>query len=183
MSQGKFGFIHLPTLSACALWHGELQGQFSDGMWENAAPHDHWKFWCGLTAVVVNGDPRVVTTHSYECKKAGYNIASLYPIVGERMLAYGRMGRAMELSGLGNRDDAAAFYALTQAAEHLQDFDIITFEGIKLAGEFPTHPWAYESIARVSLPLATAFYGTKYEMRDMRADVASIKRAMKTVQR
>ena len=42
------GIIYLPTASAAALFEHELVGQFSDGMWENARPYDHWKFWCNL---------------------------------------------------------------------------------------------------------------------------------------
>lgn len=30
----------------------ELDGQLSDGMWENTKPYDHWKPWCDAAVVI-----------------------------------------------------------------------------------------------------------------------------------
>lgn len=64
----------------------ELQGQFSDGWWENAAPHDHWKPWCNAEVVV---DPSNVG-RDFWVAKDNYAIAhkELLDVIGDRMVEY-----------------------------------------------------------------------------------------------
>jgi hypothetical protein len=84
------GTIYLPTLSAVALWKEEITGQLSDGMWENARPHEHWRFWSDLEAVHSPDRCEVVTDRPWACTKASYKLTALVPIVGDRMLAVGQ---------------------------------------------------------------------------------------------
>ncbi len=170
------GTIKLPTLSACALFDHEIQGQLSDGMWENAAPFDHWKFWCHLTVQFApEAEPKVETTKPWACKKTGYNIAALYEYVGERMLKVGRMALAFQRAG----QKTHLSYDSAHAAEYMPP----TFEewvALNKSGK-----WEHDFIAKymeaVTPEVAALFYGTKYEMRDLRRDVAAIKTAMKSV--
>ena len=90
--------ITLPTASAAALFEHELKGQFSDGMWENARPRDHWRFWNVLVVKVAPGRCLVETNQAYACTKTSYDIAALYDIIGDRMLKIGRLARACELT-------------------------------------------------------------------------------------
>lgn len=62
----------------------ELQGQISDGYWENASPHDHWKPWCNCD-VVVNPEN---LGRTFWARKDNYNLNNkdLLDIVGDRML-------------------------------------------------------------------------------------------------
>lgn len=178
------GTIFLPTVSALAVWVCEITGQMSDGMWENTAPLDHWQFWCRLDPKLDRGHtPRVETLSTPWRQKTGYNIAGLYEYVGDRMLAQGRMGRALQALSYGVADtiDAKTFERTCSAGETLVDMDMDVFAGVKLSGEYLPKPYKVEAIRSVSDTIAQAFFQTKYDMRDLRTDVKFIKAAMKTV--
>lgn len=170
------GTIYLLTQSQAALFEHELTGQISDGMWENSGPRDHWKFWSGLQVVVdPTGEPRVKTPHPWMCKKDSYAFNRLYAVVGDRMLALGRMARAASF------DPTAAnvpFYILGDAATYMPP-TLDEWRDCK-AGRLL---WKYDFVAgymeSVTDSLAAAFYATSYDMRDLRADVKVIQRAMK----
>ncbi len=38
------------------MYVGEMQGQISDGHWENRNPHDHWVPWCNIDEIVIDPD-------------------------------------------------------------------------------------------------------------------------------
>ena len=162
----KTGTIHLPSASARALWHSEITGQLSDGMWENSAPHDHWKFWA--RCVVAEGEPKLVCEGYNRPVKTGYNIAGLLPIIGDRMLKAGQMG-------LAGGDEAAC-----RGAEYMPS-TLADFQQSRL-----TNTWKYDFVERymasVTDEIAEKFYTTVYTMKDLKADIRSIKAAMKTVQ-
>lgn len=73
----------------------EMQGQISDGMWENSRPLNHWKFWCNLdkdTIVVNPNNVGVLNAENANFKKRmvkrNYNFSdkALLSIVGERIV-------------------------------------------------------------------------------------------------
>lgn len=82
------GIFTVATLSQKNLFDCEISGQISDGAWENAQPHDHWKPW---TSEVKVGS-RV--GRDFPVKKDGYGLTSLIQYVGDRMLAFGAAGAA-----------------------------------------------------------------------------------------
>lgn len=166
------GTIILPTRSACALWKHELIGQFSDGMWENSRPHDHWMFWYDLDVKFdQTASPHVVTTTPWNCKKTKYNIAAILPIVGDRMLKMGRLGNA--------ESRIVTDYPFRTAAECMPDTLEEYFDLVESPREMSDY--AHDALKKVTLELAKAFYTTTYTMKHLKADVASIKAAMKTV--
>jgi len=80
------------------LFNTELQGQISDGKWENI-PGDHWVIWCHVNPVV---NPSNVGK-TFWAKKDNYclNAKDLLDVVGERMMvavrldqSYGEEGQA-----------------------------------------------------------------------------------------
>lgn len=174
------GTIYFASVTQAAIFEHELKGQLSDGMWENALPNDHWKFWCGLIVKIAEpGDePRVVSPCSWRCKKKGYNFATLYPFIGDRMLALGRMARA--LAGSDLPFETFSHGEMRGAAEYMPP-TLGEWRDCK-AG----HPlWQYDFVAgymeHVTDELAQAFYNTRYDMRDLRADISVIKGAMKNI--
>jgi hypothetical protein len=173
------GTIFLPTLPAVAIFDHELQGQFSDGMWENSAPHEHWKFWCGLDVQLdPGGEPRVESSWQRP-KKTGYNIASLYPIIGDRMLADGRIARAAAKMTNNTLTWAPSYF---RAAEYLGGMTLD--DAMRYRTERPHHfSHVQEHLMEVPETVLKQFYATTYTMRDMRKDVALIKRAMKSMDR
>lgn len=72
------------------LFEHELSGQISDGKWENSRPHSHWIPWCDASVVV---DPKNVG-RNFQPDRDSYNFndADLIDIIGDRMLAYVRIG-------------------------------------------------------------------------------------------
>jgi hypothetical protein len=64
----------------------EMQGQISDGNWENAKPSNHWEDWCDLKWDDVTVNENVGVTGSLIFAKNNYNFSSrsLLEIVGYR---------------------------------------------------------------------------------------------------
>ena len=193
----------LPTLSALAIWTCEITGQISDGMWENSGPQNHYVFWCHLNCKFDSTSvPKVVTNVTNDtmwCKKTGYNLAGLYEYVGGRMLTQGRMGRALERCALakayftesgefiqsepigehGYR--VALFEQACDAGEVLNKLGTIEkFEERMTAGKLEKYDYEFDKLEYITRNVAAAFFATKYEMKDLRADVKVIKEAMKT---
>ncbi len=164
MTMMKTGTIFLPTASARALWKSEIVGQMSDGMWENSRPHDHWKFWCRCE--VAEGEPNVVAESGHIPSKNAYNLAGLVPIIGDRMVAAGKMG----LAGGDENACRGAKYMPPTLAE---------FEA-KRAADAWEHDFIRRYLVGVTSEVAATFYATKYLERHMRADLKSMKQAMKT---
>lgn len=176
MNNQTTGTIYLNNLPQFALWRDELTGQMSDGMWENSAPWEHYKFWGGLDVVVERaGTPRVATGQPWQIKKKGYAFNRLYSIVGDRMLALGRMARAAESLGLAVPIDRTA-------AEYMPP-TMDAWRECRASGK-----WQYDFVKEpmerdVTEELALAFYAETYTMKDLRDDVAVISGAMKNVVR
>ncbi len=78
------GILFVRNRAQKVLFQKELQGQISDGMWENAKPHNHWKDW-GTDDVQIGTDK---FGRTFYANKDNYNISSkeLLDCVGDRML-------------------------------------------------------------------------------------------------
>jgi len=78
--------ITFRTVAQASMFEKELFGQFSDGMWENTQPHDHWKFWSNLS---VNVGENVGVIADAWCMKKNYGInrTDLLECVGDRMMS------------------------------------------------------------------------------------------------
>lgn len=81
------------NVEQAAIWL-ELDGQLSDGMWENTRPLDHWKPWCDARVVVGKNVGR-----NFSARKDNYNFSSkeLLDVVGKRMLGVVRIARGVGL--------------------------------------------------------------------------------------
>ena len=158
------GTIFLPTPSAIAVWKNEVLGQMSDGAWENTNPQNHWEYWSDLD--VQQGAPGLKADRGPI--KTGYNLAGLLQYVGDRMVAYGRMGKAL---GAGAPD------AAINAAEYMPD----TLEQWQQAKQ--SNNWQYDFVSKymgaVTEDMAKKFYNTAYTERDLRRDLSFMKTAMK----
>lgn len=80
--------LRLRNTAQKTLWECELQGQLSDGRWENSRPMDHWMPWCKAEVVV---DPEHVG-RDFFVRRDGYCFTErdLLSIIGDRMLEYVR---------------------------------------------------------------------------------------------
>jgi hypothetical protein len=167
------GILHLSSHSLAALWTHEITGQLSDGWWEGAKPHDHWKFWVKLTVKV--GEKNEVERHygavyGVYPKKNKYALEKLLTIecIQERMLKMGRMARA-----LGTHE----FHR--EASENMPE----TFEEWMRCKEANVWPetWISEGMKDLTPEMASAYYAATYTLRDLKADLKTIKETLKTV--
>jgi hypothetical protein len=189
------GRIILPTLSACALWSGEVTGQLSDGTWENSRPYGHYKFW--FTVEPVQGacallGPRVEMNegnHAPWRQRTAYNIVSLMNlkwdcptskwakednregddryILRGRMLNMGRMAKAL---GRTDFNRGSAEYMPATMAEFTQ---------LRVTGAYE-HAFIKAYVDRVSDEDALKYYACEYTPKELRSDLLAIKAAMKT---
>jgi hypothetical protein len=85
--------LFVENIEQAALWL-ELDGQLSDGHWENARPYDHWKVWCSAEVMVAPAGQPVGRT--FAAMKSNYNFAApeLLDAVALRMLSIVRIARA-----------------------------------------------------------------------------------------
>lgn len=155
------GTIYLPTKTAKAIWDKEITGQLSDGMWENSTPQNHWRFWTSLESAF--GSPgRVEANEEYS---KGYNLSSLIPYVGDRMISVAKMALVDE----SLLDDA--------------DYMPSTFEEFKKKQSGSQYVYVREHLGKVSDEVAEKFYSVVYTEKDLRADLMRIKNAMKNQKR
>lgn len=158
--------ITFTTASAKSIWDNEIQGQLSDGMWENTEPHNHWRFWHNLTSQV-GTDNIVDTKDRWSCRKNGYALKKLVPIIGDRMINLGRMGMVTDN------------YEALSASEYMP----ATYEEWLNCKEIGK--WQYEFVTKymdsVDPCMAADFYLVQYEEKDMLEDLKRIKVAMKSV--
>jgi hypothetical protein len=88
----KMNTIKLATKDQVVLMVCELQGQISDGYWENARPHNHYKGVSGAEVEVANTIDEVGLNFFTQRK---YNFAApmLLECVGDRMIKYVKFAR------------------------------------------------------------------------------------------
>lgn len=158
------------NLAQKVLFMEELQGQISDGMWENARPFEHWKVWCDSELeVIVNANN---VGRNFSAIKSNYNLNSseLLECVGDRMVlnvrAYKMFNMPFEqLSGEDQkkvRDDEKV-YTMTNMRYDLQDLRKIlgTYRHEEVAEVLPTET-KKERKSRTPRTLVAQPEATKY---------------------
>jgi len=82
--------LFVRNIAQKVLFETELQGQLSDGHWENSTPQDHWKPWCNAKVRIEEGK----LGRTFLVAKDNYNFANkdLLDVVEKRMISYVRLG-------------------------------------------------------------------------------------------
>ena len=168
----KHGVIYLPSYSAIALWDWEITGQLSDGAWENSKPDDHWEFWNNLLPRL--GIPEVKSRD--RCKKDGYNLAGLIEYVGDRMVQYGRFGKAVgeDILIMGGEVRSTVEDFPKEGPFNLEEWKQKQIDG----KDWRSKDYYWKGLEQKHID---AFYNTQYSEKDMRKDLAYIKEAMKKI--
>lgn len=85
---GKKAKLFVTTMEQKILFYEEIQGQLSDGYWENTNPKDHWKFWSNIQweNIKVVSKSGVIGKPMFQ--KDNYNLTNkqLIDIVSDRMI-------------------------------------------------------------------------------------------------
>jgi hypothetical protein len=151
------------TIEQAAAWL-ELDGQLSDGFWENARPNNHWQVW---TDCKVEVGPEV--GRNFHARKDNYNFAAaeLLEVVGNRMLGIIRIARVCGL------EIAAILEHAVDCETGKIDWTASWNQDRKAAIE--AHP-LHLTTAVIDAALAVQDYG----YRDMLRDLRELKAAVKT---
>ena len=96
------------------LYECELKGQISDGYWENAKPHDHYKPMCHATA---NVDPKNLGANFRTLRRYNFAATDLVNVVGDRMMTFVRTKRIFPNLDFDDHWD----WCLEDGAEYLRD--------------------------------------------------------------
>lgn len=165
------GVFNVGNVEQKIIFLAEMQGQLSDGYWENSKPYDHWHPWAYLNwdRVVVVPDDIGLTGRLKYAQKRNYrfNNKELLEIVGERIIFKINAHRF-----LGEK-----FEELLKIDHWLLPDD----------GKVPTHPGEFwdkrrEQLARLGLTdevMADIKKHGTYTMKDLRRDCTALSKAMK----
>jgi len=107
------------NIEQAAAWL-ELDGQISDGHWENSSPHEHWVPWYHARVVVAQDEQQV--GRNFHTRKDTYNFTNidLLKVVGLRMLGIIRIARRFGI------ETASLF---EHSVECDASFEVPTYEG------------------------------------------------------
>ncbi|MCR4286208.1 MAG: hypothetical protein NUW00_04915 [Candidatus Kaiserbacteria bacterium] len=159
------GTMMLTTYAAVTLFECEIKGQMSDGNWENATPHDHWKFWCSLDTVL-GAQNRIDIAPGYsifDCKRVSYGLTRLIKFIGARMIAQGRLATA-----LNRRLSCHEGWACANMPA-----DLVSWRQQTVNNE--------KSAMTITDEMALAYYSTVYLEKDLKEDLKHISCAIKSV--
>lgn len=156
-----------------ALFHCELQGQISDGKWENTSGTG-WRQWCDTTAVV---NPENVGRNFFP-KKDNFNLNAkdLLEVVGQRMCVYARLA-----------DDGFSVEQIEAIDSCFLDLDGGYIDEIVHQGKYWDERRAQREAliaANPQLPAVVEFAtgdDSGYGMSDLRADLKDLKVIFKTL--
>ena len=66
-------FLHFSNISALLMYSLEMQGQISDGKYENSSPKDHWE-WISRSFFIVDGNEFYTGSSRYRRPNKKYNL-------------------------------------------------------------------------------------------------------------
>lgn len=186
---GKEYEIHFTTKGALAIYECELQGQVSDGYWENARPSNHWK-WVTNTKSVYDKDGNFYTGPAHRIK---YSTAWVLKYVRNamknpdgdygwaiRIFNYGKFGSILPDNKIDEFIKDA--YNIRGIFEYLPKEKPEDIE--KWLDEFTNgKDWRKDyvkAIKKFGVEYLDKFYDSKYDMNDFMDDLDAAEEAMNT---
>lgn len=161
------------NIEQAAAWL-ELDGQLSDGFWENSRPADHWMPWTDATVVVA--EPSQPVGRNFYARRVSYNFTAseLLDVVGLRMLAIVRIARHVQPS-TGNVKSLkpAARLAIAALLEHAPE----TEDG-RIDWRLDWNKERAQAIAVYGVTAADvdkALADESYGLKDLRKDLSDLK--------
>ena len=92
MKDNHDGKIHVANIAQKALLECELQGQISDGHWENSRPYNHWINWCRAKVFVA---PEDLGLNFWPMRFYDFLSEELLKVVRTRMILYVRLAQKL----------------------------------------------------------------------------------------
>lgn len=178
-------FFNVPTIEGKILFITEIQGQLSDGMWENAKPYDHWEFWGVIKPEEIEVSEKVGVESTYHngkfCKRTTYglNRNDFLDGISERMINAVKQYHALS-STMSDKD----FFSL-RVPESLEDFDwfVDKAEEANKPDDFyvrTVNKWVEKGITRDFL--VRVLESDPYDIKALKKDLRALAHAMKQKQ-
>lgn len=198
--------IHFENASAMCLYFMEMEGQLSDGKYENSRPYDHWKWLCNVKNAVVDGSKGLEEAsytrgyNNYGVYQKKYNLNEWFSkyikgwrkdgkteyMWATRIIAFGKFGKIYPNLTF---DQLKKFNYIEVILEDLQSkveqgetnpevlFNKIT--------DFSEHAWRekyYESAKEfITLDFVKKFLELKYDIKECREDVKSMQNTINSI--
>lgn len=178
--------IYFPNVSSAMIFAYELEGQISDGYWENSHPHDHWQW---VSNVDVHVDPSK-TGYTGPSHRLRYSTEWLRKYVkramkGEkdylwafRVLNMGKMGTVVSVSDFNRFKDSYAFRVIV---EHLPKDPV---DAAGLEQEITSHSYLISYWNQVKVfftdSLLKKYYSSSYDFSDFEDNLEQAEEAMNT---
>ncbi len=148
------------NIEQAAAWL-ELDGQISDGMWENAKPQDHWRIWCDAQVLV---GPNVGRNFYAQKDSYRFDDKGLLDVVGLRMLGIVRIARALGMKAAKRHEHDVDTNGKLYAATGTGDYYIKMRERIEATGHNA---------------LVNALADESYTMNDLKRDLRDLRKIIK----
>ena len=200
-------FLHFYNISSLLMYALEMEGQLSDGKYENASPKDHWE-WTKRTFFTVDGNEFYTGSSRYRNPNKKYNLNEWVRTIKKilngseydynwafsiRLYDYGRMGKCLtknELKDIIILHDGSFFSNLgvndnigniaEAFGKVLRKNPECTYEEMKASLK------SYEQSAFTKLPqfdteeFFERFKNTKYTFNEFKADYDSMYKTINT---
>ena len=177
--------LYFQTTSAADLFKYEIEGQISDGHWENSRPDSHWKWLQDCTVVVdPNHEPGYVGPKhriKYDCKWLLDDLNKWLKSHDEdyewttRFLNYGKAGKIISDSQF----ETFSEYAYKSIIGDLPQEEVTAKE---LEASLPDYKKKYwdEVKGDINDTFLKKFYKTSYTVRDLKVDIMDLNDTLNT---
>ena len=179
--------MYFPSMSAFCLFAGEVQGQLSDGYWENSRPASHWRWITNMEYVVDESHDA-----GYEGPQHRINNYSLKWMIQDlnrwlnnqdkdyqwttRFLNLGKAGTVLNKNKIKELiDNNDIFYMI----EYLPEEPITYNEFEASLVDWKKQYWE-KAKGTLNSAFFKAFYKTNYTLRDLKADLSDLEDSMNT---
>lgn len=160
------------------LFTNELQGQISDGKWENSTPRRHYELPCEATAFVATDDSQL--GRNFPARSYNFADIELVEIVGDRMINMVKLSQAFptvpidELPDMEStaRKEIEAWVNYSNGSSTVYWMDKINKTCLT---------FGVENVEQLIVKLETAMNGIVYTLTDLRRDLNDMKKCWKIV--
>lgn len=179
--------IYFESISAYLLFVYELQGQISDGAWENSRPASHWKWVTNLDYELTDDDAGYNgPKHSvrYDCK---WMIEYLNKWLKNkdddyqwcvRFLNFCRVGKIIDKNDLKKYTDGADSDAFESIISKLPEEEV-NQEGLENSlNDYYKEKYWPKVKSEINDDFLKKFYSTEYTMKDFKDDLRSVQESM-----
>lgn len=166
------GTIYFRNFTQKMLWDFEISGQISDGYWENSSGASYI-FWTSLETSVDSLNPRVEA--NIVPQRINYNLSNkeLLDIVGDRMLAIGKMSKITKDTKIINASEYLESFVFdkTDKQGKIDKFNLIKND---------SSDYRFGYLKLITEELFEQWLDVNYTMSNLRSDLNDMKDIMKT---